>query len=62
MPYKPEDPPTDPQPDELRRLNLEQDISAEAMRPWIVGGIAAIIVAMLVYGVPSETWLELEAA
>jgi hypothetical protein len=50
MPYKPKDALTDPQPDELRRLNLEQDISAEAMRPWIVGAVAAIIAAMLVYG------------
>jgi hypothetical protein len=52
MSYKPVDPPTDPpqQPDELRRLNLEQDISADAMRPWIVGAVAAIIAAMLVYG------------
>jgi hypothetical protein len=51
MSYKPVDPLTDPprQPDELRRLNLEQDSSGAAMRPWIVGGIAAIIVAMLVY-------------
>jgi hypothetical protein len=51
MSYKPVDPPTNPprQPDELRRLNLEQDISADAMRPWIIGAIAAIIVAMLVY-------------
>ena len=51
MSYKPMDPLTDPprQPDELRRLNLEQDSSGAAMRPWIVGGIAAIIVAMLVY-------------
>jgi hypothetical protein len=52
MSYKAVDPLTDPprQPDELRLLNLEQDISGPAMRPWIVGGIAAIIVAMLVYG------------
>ena len=51
MSYKPVDPLTDPprQPDELRRLNLEQDSSGAAMRPWIVGGIATIIVAMLVY-------------
>jgi hypothetical protein len=49
MPYKPKDALTDPQPDELRRLNLEQDVRAEAMRPWIIGGITAIIVAMLVY-------------
>jgi hypothetical protein len=52
MPYAPKDPLTDPprQPDELRRLNLEQDNSGAAMRPWIVAGIAAIIVVMLVYG------------
>jgi hypothetical protein len=49
MPYIPEDPPTDapPQPHEL---NLEQDSSCDAKRPWIVGGVAGIIVAMLVYG------------
>jgi hypothetical protein len=29
MPYKPKDALTDPQPDELRRLNLEQDVRAE---------------------------------
>ena len=52
MPYTPKDPLTDPsrQPDELRRLNLEQDNSGAAMRPWIVAGIAAIVVVMLVYG------------
>jgi hypothetical protein len=52
MPYAPKDPLTDPprQPDELRRLNLEQDSSGAAMRPWIVAGIAAIVVVMLVYG------------
>ncbi len=52
MSYKPVEPLTGlpRQPDELRRLNREQDISADAMRPWIVGGVAAIIVAMLVYG------------
>jgi hypothetical protein len=52
MPYTPKDPLTDPrrQPDELRRLNLEQDSSGAAMRPWIVAGIAAIVVVMLVYG------------
>jgi hypothetical protein len=52
MPYKPTDPLTDParQPDELRRLNLEQDSSSAAMRPWIVVAIAAIVVATLVYG------------
>jgi hypothetical protein len=38
MSYKPVDPLTDPprQPDELRRLNLEQDRSGAEMRPWIV--------------------------
>jgi hypothetical protein len=52
MPYLPKDPLTDPsrQPDELLRLNLEQDNSGAAMRPWIVAGIAAIVVVMLVYG------------
>jgi hypothetical protein len=59
MPYMPKDPLTDPppQPDELRRLNLEQDSSGAAMRPWIVAGIAAIVVIMLVYGytVPIST-------
>ena len=50
MPYKPKDPLTDPTPDKLRRLNREQDISGDAMRPWIVGGVAAIVVAMLAYG------------
>jgi hypothetical protein len=45
------DPLTNPprQPDELRRLNLEQDSSGPAMRPWIVAAIAVIVVAMLVY-------------
>jgi hypothetical protein len=50
MPYKPKDPLTDPTPDKLRRLNREQDISGDAMRPWIVGGVAVIVVTMLVYG------------
>jgi hypothetical protein len=52
MPYTPKDPPTDApwQPHELRRLNLEQDSSSDAKRPWIVGGVVGIIVAMLVYG------------
>jgi hypothetical protein len=52
MSYKPVDPLTDPprQPDELRRLNLEQDSSGAAMRPWIVAAIAGIIVVMLIYG------------
>jgi hypothetical protein len=52
VPYTPKDPLTDPppQPDELRRLNLEQDSSGSAMRPWIVAGLAAIVVVMLVYG------------
>ena len=52
MLYKPTDPLTDParQPDELRRLNLEQDSSGGAMRPWIVVAIAVIFVATLVYG------------
>jgi hypothetical protein len=59
MPNTPKDPLTDPprQPDELRRLNLEQDSSGAAMRPWIVAAIAAIVVVMLVYGytVPIST-------
>ena len=52
MSYKPMDPLTDPprQPDELRRLNLAQDRRSDAMRPWIVGTIAGLIVVMLVYG------------
>ena len=50
MPHKPKDPLTDPTPDKLRRLNREQDISGDAMRPWIVGGVAVIVVTMLVYG------------
>ena len=52
MSYKPMDPLTDPprQPDEFRGLNLAQDRRGDAMRPWIVGTIAGIIVAMLVYG------------
>jgi hypothetical protein len=57
MSYKPVDPLTNPprQPDELRRLNLEQDSSGAAMRPWIVAAIAAIVVAMLVYGYTRPT-------
>jgi hypothetical protein len=59
MPYVPKDPLTapPPQPDELRRLNLEQDNSGGAMRPWIVAAIATIVVVMLVYGytVPIST-------
>ena len=49
--------PRRPQPDELRRLNLEQDSSGASMRPWIVAAIAAIVVVMLVYGytVPIST-------
>jgi len=52
MPYIPKDPLTDRprQPDELRRLNLEQDSSGAAMRPWIVAAIAAIVAVMLAYG------------
>jgi hypothetical protein len=52
MSYKPTDPLTDPahQSDELRRLNLAQDRSDDAMGPWIVGILAGIAVAMLVYG------------
>jgi hypothetical protein len=37
------------EPDELRRLNLEQDSAGGTMWPWMVGILAAIIVAMLVY-------------
>ena len=50
MPYKPKDPLIDPPPDDLRRLNRERDISGDAMRPWIVGGVAVIVATMLVYG------------
>ena len=57
MSYKPVDPLTDPprQPDELRRLNLAQDSSGTAMRPWIVAAIAGIVVAMLLYGYTKPT-------
>jgi hypothetical protein len=63
MSYKPVDPLTDPprQPDELRRLNLELDSSGAAMRPWIVGGIATIIVAMLVYDYTRPTLMTASA-
>jgi hypothetical protein len=57
MPYRPTDPLTDRsrEPDELRRLNLEQDSSRRGMMwPWIVGVIAVIIVVTLVYGYPSK--------
>jgi hypothetical protein len=37
-------------PDELRRLNLEQDRAGGAMWPWIVGVAAVIFVVTLVYG------------
>jgi hypothetical protein len=37
------------EPDELRRLNLEQD-SAGGMWPWIVGIIAVIVAVTLMYG------------
>jgi hypothetical protein len=37
------------EPDELRRLNLELDSAGGAMWPWMIGLLAAIIVAMLVY-------------
>jgi hypothetical protein len=52
MLYIPKDPLTDRprQPDEFRRLNLEQDSSGAAMRPWIVAAIAAIVAVMLAYG------------
>jgi hypothetical protein len=38
------------EPDELRRLNLEQDSRGGSMWPWIVGIIAVIFVVSLVYG------------
>jgi len=38
------------EPDELRRLNLEQDSRSGSMWPWIVGIIAAIFVVSLLYG------------
>jgi hypothetical protein len=41
--------PTRHEPDELRRLNLELDSAGGTMWPWMVGVLAAIIVAMLVY-------------
>jgi hypothetical protein len=52
MPYTPKDPLTDPppQPDDLRRLDLEQDSGGASVRPWIVAAIVAIVVVMLVYG------------
>jgi hypothetical protein len=38
------------EPDELRRLNLELDSAGGTMMwPWMIGLLAAIIVAMLVY-------------
>jgi hypothetical protein len=37
------------EPDELRRLNLELDGAGGTMWPWVVGLLAAIIVAMLAY-------------
>ena len=37
-------------PDELRRLNLEQDRAGGAMWPWIVSIAAVIFVVTLVYG------------
>jgi hypothetical protein len=37
------------EPDELRRLNLEQDSAGGTMWPWMIGILAAIIVAMLAY-------------
>jgi hypothetical protein len=52
MPYEPTDPLTDPtrQPDELRRLNLEQDRSGGTPWHWMIAAISAIVVAALVYG------------
>jgi hypothetical protein len=51
MPYKPTDLLTDPtrQPDELRRLNLEQSNSSGPQWRWMAAAIAAAFVAMLVY-------------
>jgi len=40
----------EPEHIEAMRKAFERDISGDAMRPWIVGGVAAIVVAMLVYG------------
>jgi hypothetical protein len=37
------------EPDELRRLNLELDSAGGTMWPWMIGILAAIIVAMLAY-------------
>ncbi len=50
MTYEPKDPTIDLTPEELRRLNREQENSGDATRPWMVGGVVAIIVATLVYG------------
>jgi len=38
------------EPDELRRLNLEQDSRGGSMWPWIIGVISVIFVVTLVYG------------
>jgi hypothetical protein len=38
------------EPDELRRLNLEQDSHRGSMWPWIVGIISMIFVVTLMYG------------
>jgi hypothetical protein len=37
------------EPDELRRLNLELASAGGTMWPWMIGILAAIIVAMLAY-------------
>jgi hypothetical protein len=44
------------EPDELRRLNLELDSAGGTMIwPWMIGLLAAIIVAMLVYNYERPT-------
>jgi hypothetical protein len=42
-------------PDELRRLNLEQDRAGGAMWLWIVGVAAVILVVVLIYGYKVST-------
>jgi hypothetical protein len=42
-------------PDELRRLNLEQDRADGAMWPWIVGVAAVIFVVVRIYGYKVST-------
>jgi hypothetical protein len=43
------------EPNELRRLNLEQD-KGGAMGPWFAGIIAVIVVVTLVYGYTRKIW------